>query len=148
MNLKDMLNDREKFNSLTQSIYCSIPFNGGLGKRSLMTMISDSIDVGYCIDIHKQEVEEFIDVFLDQQRVGQANSDTASNESGGDGDVRSNGSSSNQRMNEGSTNSSVPPRSDVHPDDLEDMTPEELSHFVTYLLKTRIEILENFGQKE
>jgi len=44
--LKEVLEDEDKFNLMIHSLYSSIPFDSELGKKSLMIMISDSIDIG------------------------------------------------------------------------------------------------------
>ena len=63
-NLGDILESEDNFNSMSQSLYQSIPFDSGFGKRDLMIMISDSIDAGNSIEIEEEEVEEFIDVYI------------------------------------------------------------------------------------
>ena len=83
-------------------------------------MISDSIDVGNQIEIDEQEVEEFIDVYLDQDKLSVATFGTSFSQA----DVNS-----QQTQQEFS-------------DDLKDLTEEELSRFLIYLLKSRINILE------
>lgn len=62
--MREILQDEDKFNLMIQSLYSSIPFQCGLGKRNLMIMISDSIDVGNAIDIEEAEVEEFVDCYI------------------------------------------------------------------------------------
>ena len=64
-NLKDMLDDQTKFNMISESLFNSIPFDSGLDKRSIMRIISETIDTGNQLDIDDAEVDQFIDVYLE-----------------------------------------------------------------------------------
>ena len=63
-NLNDILSDQSKFNEMSLSLWSSIPFDTDLGKRNLMIMISESLDVGNQIEIDSKDSEEFVDSYI------------------------------------------------------------------------------------